>query len=266
MRNIKSKTAKLRSPCMAIVFVMTLSMVLLLNSVQAASPAKTFPLDSQPFNKKYSQWSAEWWQFVLSFPVDINPNLDLTGGACGYGQHGPVWFLMGVFGATATRTCSIPEGKALFFPILNMVDINVTTQTPQELRAEIDPCMGAVTALLVEVDGVPIKTFEKLQKFRIKSKVFEATLPVNSLFAPDVAVSQSCMTRRAASPGERISTALRRPRAPRAIITRLAGTSSFFLKNSMRSVFARCSRAGAATRTFRVSPCLPTTSVLRALG
>jgi hypothetical protein len=36
------------------------------------------------------------------------------------GQRGPVWFLAGArSGEPVTRRCSIPEGVALFFPVIN---------------------------------------------------------------------------------------------------------------------------------------------------
>ena len=41
------------------------------------------------------------------------------------GQSGSVWFLAGIFGGgSATRTCAVPAGKALYFPVLNSVNIN----------------------------------------------------------------------------------------------------------------------------------------------
>jgi hypothetical protein len=101
-----------------------------------------------------------------------------------------VWFLAGVLNVsgTATRTCSIPAGKVLFFPVINMVDINApnlsgVNQTAKELRAEIAPCLDAVTTLSVEVDGEPIEKLQgKPEKFRVKSVVFEVTLPGDNVF------------------------------------------------------------------------------------
>jgi len=45
--------------------------------------------------------------------------LDPTGEFCHVGQSGPVFFLAGNFGGTTVRHCTVPAGKALFFPILN---------------------------------------------------------------------------------------------------------------------------------------------------
>ena len=43
------------------------------------------------------EWDARWWQWAVSLPVPVNPNLDPTGERCGYGQSGPVFFLPGEF-------------------------------------------------------------------------------------------------------------------------------------------------------------------------
>src|SRR5437762_7672685 len=73
-----------------------------------------FPPDSRPFGKKYKEWSTEWWQFAYSIPVSENPLLDETGEKCVVGQHGAVWFLVGVFNTSGTAVrneCSVPAGK-----------------------------------------------------------------------------------------------------------------------------------------------------------
>jgi hypothetical protein len=157
-----------------------------------------FPPDSKPFGKKYKEWSAEWWQFVLSIPSSENPTLDETGEKCVVGQHGPVWFLGGEFnetGISVRNNCSIPEGKALFFAVLNVLSFNspnVCGQGPEnasvdELRAGaadiVDDAISLAGAVSVEVDGKPVQKLQ--ERFRIKSIVFEIVLPEdNVLDAP----------------------------------------------------------------------------------
>ena len=47
---------------------------------------------------------------------------DLTGENCHVGQSGDVWFLAGGYGtSTIRRQCTIPEGKYIFIPVINMV-------------------------------------------------------------------------------------------------------------------------------------------------
>jgi hypothetical protein len=148
----------------------------------ADSGSVVVPSHSNAYGNKFSEWSAEWWQYILSLPVSSNPLFDPDGSQCIGGQRGPVWFLAGSFDAS-TRNCSVPDGVALFFPIINVVDVNTTNQTVKELRAETAPCLDAVTSLSVVVDGVPISGLD--QRFRIRSNVFSITVPENNLFGID---------------------------------------------------------------------------------
>ncbi|MCA1706817.1 MAG: hypothetical protein LC808_27575 [Actinobacteria bacterium] len=90
----------------------------------ATAKPRVLPPRSRPFGLTYAQWSEKWWQWALSIPEEQNPMLDPTGANCGIGQSGRVWFLAGTFGGgPATRVCTVPVGKALFFPIVNAVFI-----------------------------------------------------------------------------------------------------------------------------------------------
>jgi hypothetical protein len=166
---MKSNTRR----CIAIVGTIALGLMI---------PLKVALADSQSFK----ELSAEWQQWALSIPTSINPQLDTTGENCMVGQRGSVWFLAGTFGGgSATRTCAVPEGKELFFPVINNVFFdspNVCGQGPDsipvtELRAINADFIGGATNLLVEVDG---KALRNLQ--RVQSKVFEVALPEENVF------------------------------------------------------------------------------------
>ena len=82
------------------------------------------PLFPRNYGKTVAEWSAEWWQWAVSAPVAMNPVIDKTGEHAGVGQSGPVWFLASTFGGPfpfdpVVRTCTVPKGKALFFPVMN---------------------------------------------------------------------------------------------------------------------------------------------------
>jgi hypothetical protein len=73
----------------------------------------------------FAKLSAEWLQWALSIPASVNPQTDPTGDFAAVGQRGPIWFLAGKFGGgIATRSCSVPQGTALFFPVINGFSIN----------------------------------------------------------------------------------------------------------------------------------------------
>jgi hypothetical protein len=85
----------------------------------AAENTVIVPRDSSLYGNTYGEWGARWMQWAFSIPVDRSPIADTTGGHCGELQSGPVWFLAGTFGTgPVTRSCMVPAGKALFFPLV----------------------------------------------------------------------------------------------------------------------------------------------------
>lgn len=74
-----------------------------------AAPGKDLPLP------------ARWWDWEESSPVDANPIDDPTGAACAQNQPSDVWFLAGTHGGNAHRTCTVPSGPKIFFPVLNAI-------------------------------------------------------------------------------------------------------------------------------------------------
>jgi hypothetical protein len=138
------------------------------------------PPNALVMGKSYGDWGAAWWQWALSIPFAVNPMNDQTGANAAQGQAGPVWFLAGTFCvdinagcalATATRTCTVPTGKHIFFPILNSecstFEGNGTTY--QELRDCARSSGDIVTGMVCEVDGVPL---QNLQAYRATSGLF----------------------------------------------------------------------------------------------
>lgn len=72
--------------------------------------------------KPLEDYVNNWWQWSKSMPKQLSPVRDITGENCHQGQQGNVWFLAGGYGSShISRTCTIPEGKHVFFPIINMV-------------------------------------------------------------------------------------------------------------------------------------------------
>jgi hypothetical protein len=166
-------------------------------SAQPSNPGVIPPSASvSQTGKTYGEWSAAHWQYVFSIPKPTNPLLDETGAKCGLKQSGSVFFLVGTFASTvapsgdvigtATRTdCRVPEGKVLFFPILNAecstAEGNGTTEA--ELRACATALINGVTNLAAEVDGVPIAGLQDVMttQFRAQSPPFTFRLSGNNI-------------------------------------------------------------------------------------
>jgi hypothetical protein len=103
------------------------------------------------------------------------------------GQRGSTWFLAGQFGGnTATRSCSVPEGTRLFFPIANAINFNTpnvcgqgpTNLTVKDMRALSKATIDGVDRLALFVDGKNARTLVQ----RIQSPVFSVALPENNIF------------------------------------------------------------------------------------
>lgn len=137
-----------------------------------------------------SALTGQWWGWALSIPTGQNPQSDPTGQDCMVGQRGELWFLAGVFGGgTATRACSVPENKTLFFPVINSVNFN----TPdcgqrgenfdvRKLISLITPSIDAAQNLSVPVDGKPL---HKKQLQRVLSVPFPTAIPADNVFGSD---------------------------------------------------------------------------------
>jgi hypothetical protein len=135
------------------------------------------PPNARPHGQSYGKWAAAWTQWVLGIPAAVNPIADETGDNAGLNQSRSVWFLAGSFGGTTERTCVVPEGTALFFPIVNMFWITTPADDPlltiDDLRTIVrTPLDGAMLA--AEIDGQPVS---HLTAYRADSPVYTVTLP-----------------------------------------------------------------------------------------
>lgn len=182
-------------------FVIGISLVLQINTASAEDLKKL---------------SAQWWQWANSIPIVDNPMLDnkdikdktgkilsKAGAKCSVGQQGNIWFLAGIFYPTifnkgttetaVTRTCSIPEGKMLFVPVFNSLAFNSPKVCGQDTNNKSAPTLrdnsaneiNKIATTSVKLDG---KSIGQVQ--RIKSNVFETTLPENNVYDRPCAVAR----------------------------------------------------------------------------
>ena len=131
----------------------------------------------------YSSYQAKWWQWATSLPADHNPLLDTADGTAG--QSGPVWYLGGVFGTgPANRTLTVPAGKALFFPVINLAYfLTDPTDTEEGSRELIGTIMDHIVSSFVEIDGRPVAHHDR---FRTQSRLFDiGPLPANNILGVD---------------------------------------------------------------------------------
>jgi hypothetical protein len=139
-------------------------------SLGANTQATVLPPNHDAYGMSYSQWSARWWQWATSMSLDNHPLADTAD--CSRGQFGKVWFLGGSFTPTGgKRLCTVPKGKALFFPIVNVDCSSLETGdfyggTPWARRACAMGIVDHVVDMATEIDGVPV---ENLTTYRATS-------------------------------------------------------------------------------------------------
>ena len=140
------------------------------------------PIESHPHGQTYSEWAAQWWQWALETPASVNPVVDQTGQHCAEGQMGHVWFLAGTFGTVpVVRTCTIPTGTALFFPLINslyaaFLNDPPATRTEDYVRSQVACTDVSISA---EINGVPVS--DPLQYYE-QSPLFDVQLPADNVF------------------------------------------------------------------------------------
>ena len=69
--------------------------------------------DASVAGRSQAEWSVAWWQWVLSFPENQNPNVDTTGAFSFLGDQGPVFFLAATFGSTPVTRRDSPLRSVL---------------------------------------------------------------------------------------------------------------------------------------------------------
>jgi len=86
---------------------------------QEATPAAltVLPPDASVAGQNLSQWHAQFWQWTFSLPSSVDPLTDDNGERCGFGQHGPVFFLT-ISSTDGERTCTVPDCATLFVPVM----------------------------------------------------------------------------------------------------------------------------------------------------
>jgi hypothetical protein len=132
--------------------------------------------------------SARWWRWNLETPNGINATLDFTGVNCGKEQEfPPLFFLAGApVDTPVTRSCTIPAGKILFFPLVtvecsNLEDPPFFGSKESELRNCVKPWLNNVT-LSLKINGVSVASSANLAKYRAASPLYAFTLPQDNQF------------------------------------------------------------------------------------
>src|SRR5215471_14018222 len=170
----------------------------------ANGPASVVSPTSRVGGKTYGQWSGAQWAWELQVPTSptddqvIAPNPGTAANPepvdCTLRQVGNVWFLAGTTFfqnyTTAYRSCTIPAGKFLFFPLIDAWQDNLNcpglppfTLTADELRGAVSAQIDQIAAgsMGVTVDGKTVQGLtDSTTAFRAQANGFSYSLPANN--------------------------------------------------------------------------------------
>jgi hypothetical protein len=173
--------------------LLTLTVLALVPSGAAAKqPSPVLPPTAHPHGLSYSAWAAEWWQWALGQPADVNPLVDTTGANCAEGQNAKVWFLAGTImsGEEVERDCTLPVGTTLLFPVLNEFACADPGQTLDDLRGIVGDIETDPTEMTAVIDGVAVRN---VAAYYEESEVFSLQLPEDNILGAPPGTYEPCV-------------------------------------------------------------------------
>jgi hypothetical protein len=141
-----------------------------------------YPQDSKPFGLTFSEWSAKWWQWLLSISKPLNPAMDSSGENASIGQsNSNVFFLCQTIENVKSpiRKISIRKGTSLFLPIINWAsNFYEHGKSERELIKTATEKIDVIGNLKFNLNGINI---QGLEKYRFRSKFFTVELPQDNI-------------------------------------------------------------------------------------
>ena len=172
------------------------TVLLLLTTVSIASSRGNanpgiLPPNSRVQGLTYGEWSARWWQYVLSIPAPQNPLNGGTGNQCAFQQIGNVGLIAVDPTLVEPIQCEVPNGITLYLDILS-VECSTVEEDPfyGENEEELRTCASGfnITDLQASIDGHAVKN---LSQYIHTSPLFEFTLPEDNVLFTDELTGES---------------------------------------------------------------------------
>lgn len=173
-------------------------------TIRIVEPGTTF------FERSYNRLAGQWWNWALKEPDATSPLTDTSGEDCARNQVGPVWFLAGTFfGPAVERSCTVPAGKAIFFPFANTVSVHpdntkgdVSNRCTFSGRYDLSTIAGRLGGVRCDANddliGDEISGNDVVYRFvNLKVTIDDLRTPVS----PDVRVSDPYAYRAQSQPG-----------------------------------------------------------------
>lgn len=142
-----------------------------------------YQISECPLGKDWSEWTTEWWKWLLSIPKFENPAAQRAGNCKLFYEYTPdVLFLVGTDGGNAEHSIALPSGKSLLLPIINFVtsfleEPFLKTDSDLVRRAQSD-----IDDIVYKEAWLNGKIIPNISNYRVSSLPFDFTFPENNLF------------------------------------------------------------------------------------
>jgi hypothetical protein len=164
--------------------ILTLAMLLVTGSVAGAGGDANhgvFPPAARVYGLTLGEWSASWWQALLSIPAAENPAMGAPWTDCFLQHIGNVGLGIGFFAESGTFACEMPSGTILLQSVVatecsTLEEPPYYGGTPQELRACARSSIP--TNVQVTIDGVALKD---PSRYLVTSPLYFFTVPEDNV-------------------------------------------------------------------------------------
>jgi hypothetical protein len=175
---------------MVMIVVFLLITVSISNAQGRANP-KILPPVSAVQGLSYGEWSALWWQSILSIPALENPAVGAPWTDCYFDRIGNVGLGVAFFSPSGSFACKMPTDTMLFIPLAT---IECSTLEPEPFygssEKELRTCARGfeITDLQASLDGIPINN---LSDYIVTSPIFDFTVPDDNILGVPAGSGQS---------------------------------------------------------------------------
>jgi hypothetical protein len=133
----------------------------------------------------YSEWSAEWWKWLISIPKNENPVFETSGKVTMNNYiHSNVLFLCQTIESIKPiphRKINFSFGSSIFMPIINWISISEDkAESDHDLKDLARRKMDSVGNLELFINGMSLPV--NLKDYRIESDAFDIVLPTSNIF------------------------------------------------------------------------------------
>jgi hypothetical protein len=127
------------------------------------------PVEQKVADLALYEYADKWWQWTRTMSDINSPVVDRTGNKCHINQSGDVWFLAGGYGTSKIkRSCTIPQGKFIFFPVINIAywPRKESKSTCEKIKRSASLNNNNLLHINVELNGQQVKN---PKNFRLQS-------------------------------------------------------------------------------------------------